>query len=215
MAKNPIEFTFDFRNQRFADASVGLKAFIAAIGKDFNETAPQVLSKELKSFLDTIAEALATRHGTAWPGGTTAQTMSVRSGDLIESIKESVRVTGTTFADITGYIGADFPGETQEFGATIVSKGKLLTIPLPAALSPQGIPLKQKARDWDNTFVAKSKKGNLIIFQKRGTQIVPLYVLKSKVVIPPRLGMGDTIQTGLPYFVDRAMDAIVKAVTGS
>lgn len=212
--KSAIEFTFDFRNQRFASASVGLKAFIAALGKDFNDTAPKVLSAELKSFLETIAEALSRRHGTPWSGGTGPQTLSVRSGDLIESIQNSVRVEGTTFADITGYIGADFPGRVQEFGATIVAKGKLLTIPLPAALDSHGIPLKKSAKEWASTFVARSKKGNLIIFQKLGTRIIPLYVLKSKVTIPPRLGMGDTIQTGLPYFVDKSMDAIVRAVVG-
>lgn len=213
MAK-PLEINFEFRNQRFTDASAGLQAFMAAINKDFAEEAPKILSKELRNFLDTVALALSRRHGVAWKAGTTPTTLSVRSGDAIKSIVESVRVEGTTFADMKGYIGGAFPLATHEFGATIVSKGKLLTIPLDAALDSRGIPLKAKAGDWDKTFVAKSKKGNLIIFRKVGAQIVPLYVLKSKVVIPARLGMGDTLKTGLPYFVERAMDQIVKNVTG-
>jgi hypothetical protein len=215
MAHDPLTIEFEFRNQRFTDASKGLQAFYAAIKKDFDSSAPQLLSVQLKNFLDTVAQALARRHGVAWPGGTTPTTMSVRSGGSIQSIIDSVKVEGQTFASIRGYIGGAFPLSVHEFGATIVSKGKLLTIPLPAALDDHGIPLKKSAREWSNTFVARSKKGNLLIFQKVGTQIIPLYVLKSKVTIPPRLGMGDTIRTGLPYFVDKAMDSIVKSITGN
>ena len=109
MAKSGIEFTFDFRTQRFADAEKGIKAFSDALGKDFNDTAPKTLSAELRSFLDTVAEALADRHGSPWPGGTTPQTLSTRSGDAVQSIIDSVRVEGSTFADIIGYIGGAFP----------------------------------------------------------------------------------------------------------
>jgi hypothetical protein len=74
------------------------------------------------------------------------------------------------------------------------------------------VPYRRSARDWDNTFVARSKKGNLIIFQRRGVQITPLYVLKTSVKIPARLGMGQTLNIGIPYFVERAMDRIVKGI---
>ncbi len=210
-----IEFSFDFRSQRFEDAEKGLKAFSDALGKDFNDTAPKTLSAELRSFLDTVAEALAERHGEPWPS-TTAVSLSTRSGDAVQSIIDSVRVEGSTFADIVGYIGGAFPLTVHEFGATInASKAKFLTIPLPAALDSRGVPLKKSARQWSHTFVARSKKGNLLIFQKVGTQIIPLYVLRSSVTIPPRLGMSDTIQTGIPYFVERAVDAIVKVIVES
>ncbi len=160
-----IEFSFDFRSQRFEDAEKGLKAFSDALGKDFNDTAPKTLSAELRSFLDTVAEALAERHGEPWPS-TTAVSLSTRSGDAVQSIIDSVRVEGSTFADIVGYIGGAFPLTVHEFGATInASKAKFLTIPLPAALDSRGVPLKKSARQWSHTFVARSKKGNLLIFQ--------------------------------------------------
>ena len=76
------------------------------------------------------------------------------------------------------------------------------------------MPLQSSPRSWPNTFCTTSKAGNLIIFQKRGTSIVPLYVLKTQVTIPPRLGMRKTLEAGVPYFVERAMDAMVKEVTG-
>jgi hypothetical protein len=115
-------------------------------------------------------------------------------------------------ATVTGTIGSDLPyARIQEFGGTITpKKAKFLAIPLPAALNANGTPIKSSPRDWPNTFCAKSKAGNLLIFQRRGTQIVPLYVLKSSVYIPPRLGLKKTLDAGIPYFVERAMDQMVR-----
>lgn len=210
-----ITLGFEFRNKRFRDAEKGLRVFAAELSKDWDGAA-KILSAELKDFLDSVALALAQRHGTPWPGGTGPKSLSKRSGDLVASIEKSVRIKGSTFENLEGYISAAFPGVVHEFGATIKpKKAKMLTVPLPAALDGRGVPLKKSARDWPNTFVARSKAGNLIIFQKRGTEIVPLYVLKSSVKIPPRLGMRQTLETGIPYFVERAMDRMVKGIAVS
>ncbi len=209
---NAITLEFDFRNRRFKDAEKGFRAFARAIKKDWDGSA-KVLSDELREFLDGVAQALVERHSGAWPGGTTAQTLSRRTGGMVQSIIESVEVNGQTFDTIRGTIGGNLIARVQEFGATITPKNaKFLTVPLPAALDGNGVPLKKRARDWPNTFVAKSKAGNLIIFQRRGAEIVPLYVLKTSVTIPPRLGMQTTLDVGLPYFVDKAMDSLVRAV---
>lgn len=215
MARKPLELGFQFRNRRFKDAEVGLRTFHQVLKKDWDGSA-KVLSGEIRSFLDTVVGALAQRHSGAWPGGTGPKTLSKRTGNLINSIEKSVRIKGTTFGDLEGHISAAFPGIVHEFGATITpKKAKYLTVPLPAALDGRGVPYKKSARDWDHTFVAKSRKGNLIIFQRRGTQIVPLYVLKTSVKIPPRLGMQETLNIGIPHFVERAMDRIVKSVAAA
>ena len=211
---DPFEITFSFRNQRFTDASAGLRAFATALKRDWNGAAG-VLSQEMRDFLNGVAQALASRHGNAWPGGTGARSLSKRSGALVSAIVGSVKVNGTTFTTIEGSIGA--PGvayaKIQETGGMIKPKSaKFLCIPLPAALDGNGLPLRASPRQWENTFVATSKAGNLIIFQKRASTIVPLYVLKDEVTIPPRLGMGDTLRAGLPYFVDHAVAAIMKAM---
>lgn len=207
-----LTLEFNFRNKRFTDAAKGLAYLGKEISSDWDGAA-KVLSVELRNFLDTVAAALVSRHGAAWPGGTGAKTLSRRSGGLVASITRSVRVEGSTFGDIRGYIGAAFPAHVHEYGATIKpKKAKFLTVPLPAALDSSGIPLRRSAREWQNTFVAKTKRGNLVIFQKRGTQIVPLYVLRTQVTIPPRLGMQETLNAGLPYFVDKVSDQMVKAM---
>lgn len=208
-----IEWDLNFRNKRFKDAAKGLAVLADELKIGWEDGGARVLGVELKSFLNSVADALVQRHSKPWPGGTGPKTLSVRSGNLILSIKNSVRIEGTTFGDITGYIGAAFPAQVHEYGATIrPKKAKFLTVPLPPALDSRGLPLKKSARDWPNTFVARTKKGNLLIFQRRGTSIIPLYVLRTQVYIPPRLGMQETLNTGLPYFVDRAADQIVKAM---
>jgi hypothetical protein len=58
--------------------------------------------------------------------------------------------------------------------------------------------------------VAKSRKGNLLIFQRVGKKITPLYVLRKSVKLPPRLGMRATIDKAIPFFVDRSMNAMAK-----
>ena len=214
----PDAFTieFEFRNQRFNDAAAGLKAFYEVLGKNWDGAA-QALSREMREFLAQVVEAIVQRNSEAWPGGTSESSLSKRSGNLISAIGGSMRVSGSTFNDIQGSVGA--PGvqyaKIQETGGVVKAKnGKFLAIPLPAALDSNGLPLQSSPRSWPNTFCATSKAGNLIIFQKRGTSIVPLYVLKTQVTIPPRLGMRKTLEAGVPYFVERAMDAMVKEVTG-
>ena len=209
-----FEITFEFRNQRFGDAATGLRAFYDILQQDWDGSA-KALSKELREFLSQVVEAIVTRNSNSWPSGTTATSLSKRSGNLVAAIAGSVRVNGSTFNDIQGSIGA--PGvpyaKIQETGGVIRPKNaKFLTIPLPAALNANGTPIMKSARDWPNTFCAKTKAGNLVIFQKRGATIVPLYVLKTQVTIPPRLNMRTSLDAGLPYFVDKAMDAIVRSV---
>jgi hypothetical protein len=62
-------------------------------------------------------------------------------------------------------------------GATIRGK-PLLWIPLP------GAPVFPRGRG--NTFFARSRKGNLLLFGKRGKEIIPLRVAKKSVKIPKR-----------------------------
>ena len=214
---DPFTIEFEFKNRRFTDAALGLHSFYEALNKDWDGAA-KVLSKELREFLTQVVEAIVQRNSGGWPGGTTTTSLSKRDGKLMAAIEGSIEVHGETFDSIQGSIGA--PGvvyaRIQELGGTIHAKNaKYLAIPLPAALDGSGMPLQSSPRDWPNTFCAKTKAGNLLIFQKRGVTIVPLYVLKTSVTIPPRLNMRTTLQAGVGYFVDRAADAMVRAATGA
>ncbi len=116
---------------------------------------------------------------------------------------------------ITGTMVVPFPLSVHERGTTIRAKSsQFLTIPLSAALSARGIPLRPKARDWNNTFVQRSKRGNLLIFQRRGAQIVPLYLLKRSVTLPPRLKAEETLMAGEDFFVESLITEMSKVILG-
>jgi len=210
VAREPITLEFQFRNRRFRDAERGLVAFQNRLGKNWKGVGA-VMNRELKVFLDSVAEAMARAHGQPWPGGTTKNTLSRRSGRAMQSLKDGVRVTGTTLESVRGEMRGVFYLRIHETGGKIrPRKAQYLTIPLRAALNSDGTPVKQSARQWRNTFVARSKNGNLLIFQRRGSRVVPLYALKREVTIPPRLGLEDTLDIVVPGFVDRAFDKMLK-----
>lgn len=64
-------------------------------------------------------------------------------------------------------------------------RARHLAIPLPAAKTARGV-ARGGPRDFLDTFVRRSKAGNLIIFQNRADTIVPLFVLKDFVKIKGR-----------------------------
>ena len=89
----------------------------------------------------------------------------------------------------------------QEEGGTITPKrGNWLTIPLDAAKTAAGV-TRKPARQWNDTFFRKSKAGNLILFQKKPNEIVPLFLLLKKVVLKGNLGFMDTWNDQLPKLV--------------
>lgn len=101
-------------------------------------------------------------------------------------------------------------GPIHEFGGTISPKrASFLAVPLPPVMTPAGV-ARGRPRDFPGTFVARSRSGNLIIFQKAGKdRIVPLFVLKKKVTIPARHWASQSVEESMKDF-----DAIVDSVFG-
>ncbi len=173
----------------------------------------QPVKKDLLKALFKVSDALGKRHIKAWrPGGSSSNRLFRRSGKGIRGITKSVKVRGSSLGSIRGQIGAKFPMSVHEKGAIVRAKNaKFLTIPLPAALNSRGIPLRKRARNWPDTFVSVTRNRNLIIFQKREGGIIPLYLLRKSVRIPPRLGMEDTLKKiGLPFFERKAINTIER-----
>lgn len=211
MAK-AVSLEVKYKGRRYKDAEAVWKEASKELGKEWDGAAKDV-SRELRDILQDVIRSVAAQHGTPWPDGTTQTTLSSRSGRLVRALLRSVKVKGSTVNTIEAEIRLTGYAPIHEFGGTITPKrGKFLTIPLPAALDGQGVPKMRRARDWPNTFVAKTKKGNLVIFQRRGAEIIPLYVLKTSVTIPPRLGVREAVNKKLPYFRSRLADRLVKAV---
>ena len=196
----------DYRDVRYTSATRGLQALEKNLGYSL-KGGHKEFSDELRTYLASVADDLARYHGRQYTGETNATRLSRRSGRAMRSIKSSVRVSGNSLDTLRGRIGGIGYLRTHEFGATIRAKrAQYLTIPLPGALNANGTPIHSSARHWQNTFVIRSKAGNLLIVKKRpGGHLLPLYVLKSEVTIPPRLRMREHLQKKVPLLVDRGI----------
>lgn len=170
------------------------------------------LIKSMRETLNKINIEVRAQNSQSWNGSVfnPSDKLQRRSGKGLRSILDSIRVLPAfRLNDLDGRIGTGLM-TIHETGGTITAKrAKFLTIPLPAAMDAQGVPLKRRARDWDNTFVARSRAGNLIIFQRRtGGRITPLYLLKRSIKIRPRLGLAESVGNNLPFFERKVLDAV-------
>ena len=99
----------------------------------------------------------------------------------------------------------------QEFGATIRAKsGGYLAIPIgPWAKTDAGVS-RAGPRDMLNMF----RHGNML-FQRRGDDIMPMFLLRKEVTIPPRPALLTSVQDILPAWVDQFTAALDAATTGA
>lgn len=204
-----IDIRYDGRDYATFDAAV---SDIMAVLEQAPDRAAQRVSGELKKALQRVAEELAKTHSAPWNGRLVnpSDKLQKRSGGGLKSILDSIRVSGGTFDNLEASISTGTMTIHETGGVISARSGKYLTIPLPEACDSRGVPLKRSAREWQNTFVARSRAGNLIIFQRRGAQVVPLYVLKPSVKIRPRLGMAAAFMREVPYFQERLIDLIAQ-----
>lgn len=218
MAVKPFRLSFEYAGKRYDDANRGLKAVADSVALPIVDLGPDVM-ETFKDILDSVADAMATRHSAGWspgkvnPKGARTGRLNKRTGRMVKSIYRSVSVVQRN-EEVIGTIGGNLSARTHEFGATIRPKrAKMLAIPLPGALSARGAPIRPKPRDWPNLFIIKSKKGNLLLVRKVSGRIVPMYYLtKGPVKIPKRLGMQATLDKAAPVFVDMLFDRLLKKI---
>ena len=194
MAKSEILLTGS--DGQLGKASARLQSMMRWLNTAERNMARSVIRQEFRTYTRGITNKLAQRHSKPYPA-TGRQSLAVRGGPLRRSLKRGfvIRLEGGGTV-VTGKMSLPFYARSHEYGAVIKpTRAKYLTIPLPAALNRRGLPKKRRARDWPNTFVKKSKAGNLIIFQKSAeNNLTPLYVLKKTVTIPARLGVRKSLQ---------------------
>lgn len=206
-----IGLSVSYGNRRYRDARRGLDALAATLSKNVDDFG-HVVSREMRVFIAHETDALAARHS----GTTTTDTaLAKRTGRLVKELRRGGVVhDAAKLAEVTGEI--TLPGEyrVQEYGGTIrPRKGQYLFAPLPAALKADGRPKKLNPRQWQHTFIAESRRGNLILFQRLGRKLIPLYALKPQVRVRPRLGLVAQFKRGFPEFADRALEALLDALT--
>lgn len=210
-----ITIELNYQNKRYNSAYLGLVEF-ARVTKTSLDGLGMPVAIELRRFLKASMGEIATRNSQPYSGPERQadRPLRRRSGGMYRALTNSYSVShGSTVESVVAEIGLPSKYAVHERGATITAKkAKYLTIPLPAALRPNGTPLRPSARDWDNTFVGKSKKGNLLIFRKTDNGIVPLYALKKQVKIPARLGLVSSMEARLPAMIDRMFEAMLDSM---
>lgn len=138
-----------------------------------------------------------------WTGKTVKKIIRNLSGPILKTRSAHLRrsITGRTFPGkvIKAVVGSGIFGRRavkyariHEFGGKIRPvKAKMLTIPLPG--------IKGRAANYPDSFIIKSKKGNLLIVEKAGKRgIRPLFALKKEVTIPARHWLSRSIDEMKP-----------------
>jgi hypothetical protein len=202
--------TVEVGGKTFADIEAAFAQLGTELDRAFEQAVVSVPPLLLAS-LRKVAQQLQAIHGNPWNGGVvnSGSSLQRRSGEGLKSILESIRVMNS--GDIvTGHISAGSLSFHETGGTIKATRSQYLTIPLPAAMDSRGVPLRERARQWDHTFVKRSKSGNLIIFRSLpgARQLTPLYLLKTSVKIKPRLRMAETLMGEMGYFETRLFERI-------
>lgn len=153
-------------------------------------------------------------------GGTTADRLAVRTGALYRSFAAQVQRSSTGVTANLGYLNASpevlayarvHEGWPDNRSQTVIRprNGQYLTIPLRAANISSGA-RAPRARDFSHTFVQRSRRGNLLIFQRQGRDIVPLFVLKTEVIVPARPALRYTLAHFLPLILQDLSRELVR-----
>jgi len=117
-----------------------------------------------------------------------------RSGKLFSSLRKGIRVAGGNIGNIRGkYIAIEY-AKIHEYGGTIrPTNAQVLTLPLPAALRPDGSPKLARASSWKRygTFSYQSKKTGrgYLAYKNAAGELVLLYVFVDSVKMLPKLGL--------------------------
>jgi hypothetical protein len=194
----------------YRDVAAGFAALATDLEAGFDKAVVRVSPLLLQS-LEKVSAELVKMHGNGWNGRVVnpSDKLQRRSGSGLRSIADSIKVAAANGNLIAvGEISGGTLSFHEEGGTIRATRAQYLTIPLPAALDPRGVPLRRRARDWDNTFVKRSRRGNLIIFRKlpSARELTPLYILKSSVYIKPRLRMEPTLMTEMSYFESKLLE---------
>lgn len=211
------EITLTIGGTLYNDVEAGLARLTRDIEEAFEEGVARAAPTLLTS-LEKVSAEMVRLHGNPWSGGPSGDKLQRRSGDGLKSLVDTVKVAASRGEVVAiGEIGGGKLSFHEEGGTIRAKRAKYLTIPLPAALDPRGVPLRERARQWDNTFVKRSRRGNLIIFRKTpgARELTPLYILKTSVTIRPRLRLEPTLLKELSYFENALLDQLDNAIDRS
>jgi len=180
---------------------------------------PELLRRTATTFGEYASAFIQKRYRT---GGTTDTRTAVRSGRLRRAYRYELGEVSAEGIELhLGIVKADDQAATlayaalQEYGGTIKARpGGALAIPLKAALTSTGV-ARGRPRDFEDTFILKRQSGKPpLIVQKRGDEIVPLFVLLKSVKVPARPALEPTARQLAPRLEAAALTDLRAAING-
>jgi len=153
----------------------------------------------------------------------TNRILKTRGGRLRGSISSIVVREGD---NLVGIVGSGVrTGERVKYanileeGGTIRAKGKMLTVPLPKALTKKGTlkftanEVRNGISEYEESFIKRGKRGGLIIYgKKHNGKVDALFLLKRSVKIPAFKYMQRTVQEYGEEAYNILVDTMRKAI---
>jgi len=146
------------------------------------------------------------------------------------ALPQAMLVTTSSLSSVTGEVfpRVGFMGVFETGGVVSPNTGKkgiggkprkYFKIPLPGSREGANVPGRDEGAHSSSlgaeTFLRKSKRGNLIIFRRNfGSDITPIFVLKEHIRLPKRPFLGPAASKSAPKVADRMGDAYVTALGG-
>lgn len=122
---------------------------------------------------------------------------------LIASLLKSSRAVGTSLSTLEGRYSGVYYAWLHEYGGQVTPRqAKVLTLPLPAALRPDGTPKLKSPRSWKRfgtfTYTSRSTGQSYLAYRGAGGKLVLLYVFIKYATFFPRLGLREKHRENLP-----------------
>lgn len=180
--------------------------------------APSRIPQTLAAIMRTrLGEAVQYARATYLTGGTTATRLASRTGALAASFDFTVSPQGSTTYGRLGYLRHPPPwiavheGWPDSRASTTIRprRAQYLAIPLTDEARRVGSPRQFPGA----LFAARSKRGNLLLFQRVGQGIEPVYLLRSEVSVPARPALRPTVERFAPLLRDDLGAAVRLLIT--
>lgn len=173
---------------------------MAGVGFRVNVQGDERWNRMLREGARRVSHAVnrSVRTAVAWVRRDAVLLAPHKSGHLRRHIRGRVEESTLLGASV-GIVGTDvIYARIQELGGVVKARNvKYLTIPLGAAKTPSNI-TRGGARTFADTFVMRSRAGRLLIMQRRGRGLRPLFLLAPRVEIRGTHYLGRALEGNRP-----------------
>ena len=168
---------------------------------------------------DIPAEVIKRMEGFSFGKRKKTSPIMVRSGKLAQTVQG--RKLGTSLDDLRVAISAGSSSVPyagiQEYGGTIRPKGKYLRMPLSSILTATGTvkgeyEIVERAKGYQTAGGKPTWISGRAIMIMEGGKPRPIWALITEAKIPPRLGIGKTIEEKGLWIQNRLIEAVNKAM---